>query len=164
MFFIVALFFVIGTGFVHASADASQNTRFFSAVLTGSEEVPPVVTDASGEARFTELSHSLRFGLKIYELDDHTAAHIHCAPAGSNGPVGVTLPFVNPVSLPNGVQYSGLITAPDAGNACGWITIKDVLDAMRMGNAYVNVHSATVPSGEIRGQITQDTVAAGELF
>jgi hypothetical protein len=33
------------------------------------------------------------------------------------------------------------------------ISYDELLNAMRTGNAYVNVHTAQFPSGEMRGQI-----------
>jgi hypothetical protein len=52
------------------------------------------------------------------------------------------------------------ITAPDAGNECGWTDIDDVVAAMESGNAYVNVHttaeSGGVPSGEAWGNLLPD--------
>ena len=83
-----------------------------------------------------------------------------------SGPVGVNL-FTSGVAGSgsfNGVLASGEITAPNAVNACGWTSLWDVLNAMRSGNAYVNVHTndgvaptntgpGDFPGGEIRGQI-----------
>jgi hypothetical protein len=56
------------------------------------------------------------------------------------------------------------ITAPDTENGCGWADFAAVLEAVRNGNAYVNVHTndgvdppdtgaGDFPDGEIRGQI-----------
>jgi hypothetical protein len=64
----------------------------------------------------------------------------------------------------NGTLAEGTITAPDAGNGCGWTDLSAVLAAIRSGNTYVNVHTndgvaplntgpADFPDGEIRGQI-----------
>jgi hypothetical protein len=64
------------------------------------------------------------------------------------------------------VLASGEITAPNPGNACGWVTLDDVVAAMLSGNAYVNVHTndgvaptntgpGDFPGGEIRGQISE---------
>jgi|SRR5215470_9354359 len=61
-----------------------------------------------------------------------TAAHIHMAPAGQNGPVIVSLTRTadNMWSVPPGVRLT------DAQ-----------YDAFKQGNLYVNVHSAAIPSG-----------------
>lgn len=111
-------------------------------------------TDAQGQATFkfdrdvTELSYRLI----VANIDDVFAAHIHCAPAGANGPVGVTLFTGGPIS-PNGILAEGTVEAPDEENACGWETLPDVEEAIRDGDAYVNVHTLAHPPGEIRGQI-----------
>ncbi|MEW6403930.1 MAG: CHRD domain-containing protein [Chloroflexota bacterium] len=98
-------------------------------------------------------------------MENVVAAHIHCGAAGVNGPVGVTLFMGTPGSGPvNGLLARGAITAPDPGNACGWVTLADVLAAISTGNTYVNVHTndgvdpantgpGDFPGGEIRGQI-----------
>jgi hypothetical protein len=87
------------------------------------------------------------------------AAHIHCAPPGEAGPVGVTL-FMGSFTKRNGQLTDVDITAPDADNECGWTSIDDVVAAMESENAYVNVHttaeSGGFPSGEIRGDLLPD--------
>jgi hypothetical protein len=37
--------------------------------------------------------------------------------------------------------------------AIGINTIDDVIQAVANGNAYVNIHTTTIPGGEIRGQL-----------
>jgi hypothetical protein len=94
------------------------------------------------------------------------AAHIHCAPVGENGPVGVTLygPVPPGGGSVNVFVVQSTITDPDVGNACGWADLAAVVAAMRSGNAYVNVHTddgvdpadtgpGDFQSGELRGQI-----------
>jgi hypothetical protein len=93
------------------------------------------------------------FRLRVRKLRDGVAAHIHCAPAGENGPVGVTLFSGGPVSIKKGILASGTITAPDEGNSCGWASLADVADAVSSGLAYVNVHTLANPAGEVRGQL-----------
>jgi hypothetical protein len=128
--------------------------RVFSARLAGSAEVPPVQSDAQGRALFRLNDTRLRFQLLAGHITNVTAAHIHCAPAGVNGPVGVTLFSGGPITIPGvGVLATGNVTAPDAGNSCGWATLADVVAAMRSGDTYVNYHTLAFPAGEIRGQI-----------
>ena len=136
------------------SAQGIDPAATYRAQLTGSEEVPPVETNARGrvELTFKHDASAVRFTLEVVNATDVVAAHIHCAPAGVNGPVGVTLFAGGPVN-PNGVLASGTITSTDADNACGWEDLGDVLAAIESGNAYVNVHTLANPGGEIRGQL-----------
>ena len=131
-----------------------DNRRRFQANLSGSEEVPPVDTDASGIATFqaNQAGTAVRFTLSVRDIEDVLAAHIHCAPTGENGPVGVTLFSGGPVTVDRLLAH-GTIHAPDNGNGCGWATVADVIAALRSDDTYVNVHTAAHPPGEIRGQI-----------
>ena len=130
------------------------HTTNFRTHLTGANEVPSVDTQAQGQSifKFSDDIGSLWYKLNVANIDNVFAAHIHCAPAGVNGPVGVTLFSGGPVSTP-GTLAQATIDAPDAGNGCGWSDLADVRSAILAGEAYVNVHSLDVPSGEIRGQI-----------
>ena len=124
----------------------------FGAELSGAQEVDPVTTDGVGEAKFESDGTSVHFELKWDDLNASAfAAHIHCAVAGENGPVGVTL-FTGEGGAEGEVKSS--FVAPDAGNGCGWDDLADVLGAMATGGAYVNVHTELHPGGEIRGQVT----------
>ena len=133
------------------------DNRNFVAPLDGGQENPPVATDATGVAKF-ELSKdgsSLGFKLIVANIENVFASHIHCGAVGVNGPVGVTLFSGAPAGgTVNGILAQGGITTPNAGNGCGWVDLDDVVDALRSGNTYVNVHTLPgTPSGEIRGQI-----------
>lgn len=142
------------TGVVLRIISAEAPRRNARAMLSGDEEVPPVDTDAFGLAhfKFARDFSTLRYGLKVVRIENVLAAHIHCAPQGVNGPVGVTLFSDGPVTV-NGLLVRDTVTAPDEGNACGWETLEDVALAIRNGYAYVNVHTTAYPSGEIRGQV-----------
>ena len=135
-------------------AAARGHTRNFRTHLSGENEVPSVDTNAQGQATFqlNKAGDELDYKLIVANIDDVVASHIHCAPAGQNGPVGVTLFSGGPTS-DNGILAEGTITAPDDGNGCGWETLTDVVKAIRSGDTYVNVHTLAHPPGEIRGQI-----------
>ena len=149
--FVVTLLIIL----LVAVGTAAAQPKNFRAHLSGGEEVPPVTTKATGQAVF-QLNPSgtaLRFRLIVANIDDVVAAHIHCAPKGVNGPVGVTL-FSGGPSSANGILARGTITAPDAfGNFCGWADLGAVVAAMQSGNTYVNVHTLVNLPGEIRGQV-----------
>jgi hypothetical protein len=139
LLFLVTLFVV--------SSAAAAPIRFY-ANMTGGQEQPAVKTSAYGRAGF-EFANSLTsisYIINTGNMGTPTAAHIHCAPAGQNGPVGVTLQL-------RSATGHGTITKPDKNNACGWVTVADVMTAMQSGNAYINVHTVAFPTGEIRGQI-----------
>jgi hypothetical protein len=115
-----------------ASADDVKVT------LSGSQEVPAVTTSASGSGMITVGSDKAISGSVTTSGVAGTAAHIHMAAAGQNGPVIV--PLVK--SGDNGWAVGSGAKLTDAQ-----------YDAFKAGNLYVNVHSAAHKGGEIRGQI-----------
>jgi hypothetical protein len=125
----------------------------FHASLSGDDEVPANDSKARGKALVdTSIEGQLSYRLIVANLDDTVAAHIHCAPPGVNGPIGVTLFRGGPVTV-NGILAEATVTAPDLNNACLWLTIADVVAAIESGNTYVNAHTSLFPRGEIRGQL-----------
>ncbi len=106
-------------------------------MLSGSQEVPPVNTSATGSGTVT-VNADMTVSANITTTGiAATAAHIHIAPAGQNGPVIV--PFTK-----NGDAW---VAAPGAKFT------EAQYAAYKVGNTYVNVHSAAIPAGEIRAQI-----------
>jgi hypothetical protein len=126
--------------------------RAFTAHLNGRNEVPMVNLLAQGQAVVKIRNGALDVKLTVARLEDITAAHIHCAPAGLNGPVGLTLYSDGPTSQ-NGILVNDTFDAPDVDNACEWTDLADVVQAILDGNAYVNVHTEESPAGAIRGQL-----------
>ncbi|MGH2543745.1 MAG: CHRD domain-containing protein, partial [Ardenticatenaceae bacterium] len=68
---------------------AYEPPPYYAAYLSGENEVPPVTTDATGLSRFTLDAHldTLHYYVSVSNIISITAAHIHKAPAGVNGPV-----------------------------------------------------------------------------
>ncbi len=126
--------------------------RGFRAQLTGDEQVPALDTAAMGNAVVRVTSNGVAYTLVVNNAVNVVATHIHCAPAGVNGPIGVTLFAGGPVTT-NGVLAQGPILAPDVNNACGWVDLDDLVAAMESGDTYVNVHTLANLPGEIRGQL-----------
>lgn len=134
----------------------------FTAHLSGKEEVPLNDSKAQGQAIFqlskdgTELSYKLI----VANLENVRMAHIHIAPAGVNGGVVVWLyPSAPPMLLipgtTNGILAQGVITQANMvgiGPNLG-LTFEGLIDHIKAGNAYVNIHTPLYPGGEIRGQI-----------
>jgi len=86
---VIAAAFVVGTITTGTIAFADDNE--FSTDLSGSEEVPSVVTDTTGETEFEVDDGTIEFELEVEDAVDVFAAHIHCGAFGANGPIGVTL-------------------------------------------------------------------------
>ena len=107
-------------------------------MLAGDQEVPAVTTAAKGSGTVMVGDDMSVKGSITTTGITATAAHIHMAAGGKNGPVIV--PMVK--SGDNGWTF-----APDAKmNA-------DQMKAFKAGETYINVHSAANPGGEIRGQL-----------
>ncbi|MFC4098411.1 CHRD domain-containing protein [Paenibacillus xanthanilyticus] len=133
-----------------------MDIRTFKAFLKGRKEVPPVRTIAAGEAVF-KLSRSrnrLFFSVAIRDINRVTQAHIHLGRRGENGPVVAFLfgPSKFGISVTRGV-IRGALTRHDLVGPLSGKTILDLVDEIKSGNAYVNVHTVQNPDGEIRGQI-----------
>jgi hypothetical protein len=159
---------------VDATMDVNLGTH-----LTGDEEVcPTCVTStpadsrAQGQAifRVSADGSTVDFRLIASNINNAFMAHIHCGASGTNGPIRMWLypgtpgptgtPGASGSGPQNGVLASGTfsttgVTCPDG---------TPLLDAIRAGGTYVNVHTndgdATVnegpgdfPGGEIRGQL-----------
>lgn len=158
--------------------------------LSGDQEVvsfgPPTPADsnAQGQAIFQIARDGQSFDYKLIasNIENIIMAHIHCGPAGANGPVmvwlypGVTAtgPVAPGRGRHDGVLAEGTVVdgaamhvrnvAPSATCPGGVSNFAHVLAQIRAGNAYVNVHTndgvaptntgpGDFPGGEIRGQI-----------
>ena len=152
----------VATVLIGLSVPADADVR--RAFLTSFEENPDNSTPGHGD--FTAIiarddSH-IDFELNYADLEGGApaVAHIHLGKRGVNGGVMVFLcggggQPACPVTTSGTV--SGTITAANVvGPAAQGVTVgslDEVLFAMRHGHAYVNVHNATFPTGEIRGQV-----------
>lgn len=121
----------------------------YKAVLKGSSEVPPNSTGGSGTATVTydaatkEVSWEGSFsGL----TGPATAAHIH-GPAGAGTNAGVIVPF-SQKDVPFTSPFKGSAKLADDKNTA-------LAAALNSGQAYVNIHTAANPGGEIRGQLAK---------
>jgi hypothetical protein len=157
----------------------------FGTHMTGAEEVPPTAGGAppatslaQGEAIFrVNDDGTVDFRVIASNIDNVTQSHIHCGHPGQIGPVRMWLyPVVGPTGAAaasgagphNGVLASG--TFNPTGVICPASAVGQnmpLLDAIRAGLTYVNVHTKShdlplntnntgpgdFPGGEIRGQL-----------
>ena len=129
----------------------------FGSFLIGTEEVPAVNSSGAGAAFFS-LSpdgKSLNFEVRVANTTGIIFAHLHNAAEGENGPVVVTLiPAQDPSGLENGVVVEGMIKMEDLSGPLDGKMISDLVREINMGRIYVNIHTSSFPSGELRGQVS----------
>ncbi|MHB8524004.1 MAG: CHRD domain-containing protein [Limisphaerales bacterium] len=109
--------------------------------LSGAAEVPAVTTPGTGAATLWLVGNHLSWNVSYSGLSANaSAAHIH-GPAAPGASAGVIIPF------------SG--ASGTSGTLTGSVTVTNTayLGYIVDGLTYVNVHTSTNPSGEIRGQV-----------
>jgi CHRD domain/Secretion system C-terminal sorting domain len=119
-----------------------------SARMTGAQEVPANASTARGsfDGIFDPYSRMIAFHFDYSGLTANaTASHFHIGATGVSGPV--TLDFV----------AQGFQTGGTSGEFVKVLTLTEAqADALKTGRIYVNIHNASFPGGEIRGQVAYD--------
>lgn len=124
-------------GQLHAETDLQ-----FSAMLSGGEQTPPIMTNASGMvvAALRQDGKRLRIWAAFQGVGQVTGAHLHSGSRGTSGPVVADL--------------SGMVQ----GNVIvGDVDASSFADALVRGDVYLNIHTASYPNGELRGQLALST-------
>lgn len=165
------------TSVVNLSTETATPTLFTN--LSGAQEVPARTTAGQGDVSLTlrpgtdtllgTVDDEIDFILNYSGLTAVTQAHIHNGAVGSNGPVNIFLctnlgnapvgGAVIPACPTTGGTVTGTRTLADLQVAGAVTTFPELIAAIQAGGTYVNVHTAGVPSGEIRGQVGRNVVA-----
>jgi hypothetical protein len=152
--------------------DRSGDQLRFNAELNSFKTSPSLFTNGKGttEVRIDRDSESVSYTLSYSGLSSAvTQAHIHFSQKGVNGGIIVYL------CDNTGLAPSGTPACPDSGTVTGKVTASDVnppknplpvtdqgispgdfaalVAAIEHNAGYINVHTATYPAGEIRGQL-----------
>ena len=137
-------------------------SRIFIAPMSAEQEVAttPVESRARGLSTFrlSRDGKTLHYIVRVRRIENVTMAHIHIAPAGTNGPVAVWLHPDGPPPMliegrTDGILARGTITDDQVIGPLAGQGLEGLLEALRSGTAYVNVHTSQYPGGEIRGQV-----------
>jgi len=139
-----------------ASLGMAASHDVFKAKLSGKEEVPAAETKATGEADFklSKDGKEITYTLKVKDIENAKAAHIHAGKVGEEGAPVVGL-FGGPKKEGkfSGVLAKGTITDKNLVGPLAGKTIGDLVEMIKGGGAYVNVHTDKFPNGEVRGQV-----------
>lgn len=129
--------------------------KSFKAMLSGSQSVPAVKTVAKGDATFTlsKDGKALSYMVTVSGIENVTAAHIHLGKKGKNGPPVALITNDKKTNKFSGTLAEGTITEKELMGSLMGKSVKDLVEQIKKGNAYVNVHTDKYPDGEIRGQI-----------
>jgi hypothetical protein len=140
-----------------AWTDVVKADEIFKATLTGDQEVPAVDTVTTGKVkiRINDTSTAGELTLTVNDGVRAQQAHIHCGQPGENGPVIVFLAGLhNPGWDVDGEWVSNATFTDDnmvdRESSCG-ATLGELIQAMREGRTYANVHTVAHPGGEVRG-------------
>jgi hypothetical protein len=167
---------LLAPAFGLALAAAKDDGDSFSARLRGLSEVPPVATEASGSFSATLSSDGSTLTYKVTYKDLQPPilfSHIHfgfpkeatgimvflCGPAsGQPGGPPAGTPNPPPCQGTTSGTVTGSVTAanvigPNAQGITPGADFAKVVQALREGAAYANVHTVRSPAGEIRGQV-----------
>ncbi len=127
----------------------------FKAKLTGGQVVPPVKTMAKGEATFKlGKDDELTYKLTVTDIENVSAAHIHIGKMGkSGGPLAGLFAGPKKDGKFSGTLSEGTITSKELIGPLTGKSVRDLVELIKSGDAYVNVHTDKYPDGEIRGQI-----------
>lgn len=142
---------LVTLAFITSPTQAQDEDTTFTARISGSSQVAPIATQASGELTATLDGDSLFVSGSFENLSDtYTNSHLHMGLAGQDGGVAIGLTPTLGEDETSGDwdidENRFELTAEQ----------KELLLNREL---YVNVHSETYPAGEIRGQLLMEADA-----
>jgi hypothetical protein len=172
---IVAAALVMIVPAVTAAPPSTAGQTRISAELSGYQETPLTINSpGSGEftATIQDQGTAITYQLTYRDLSSPmTQAHIHFGRPGISGmivlflcansppitpPVGVPTPPpcpAQPATVTGTLTAADVIARPAQGIDAGAAGFTQMLEAIRAGAAYANVHTTGQPGGEIRSRL-----------
>jgi hypothetical protein len=126
---------------------APSNT--YAALLTGANESPPVLTNASGVAivQTNEEAQTISW-VVLHDVQNATEAHLHSSAA--NG------------QIVTGIDEEGSVVSPlERTNVSVSALPLWSFNDLKTGQYYIRVHSTAFPTGEIRGDLRPLEITSG---
>ena len=125
-----------------AATPLAAEVIHFTAKLDGASETPPNDSKGTGSADVSLDTNAKKITWSVSYAGlsgPPTMAHFH-GPAPVGKAAGVTVPLTGPMASP--IKGSATLTDTQIGD-------------LKAGLWYVNIHTAKIPGGEIRGQVTE---------
>jgi CHRD domain len=151
----LALSSILLIGFL-SLMDISVFAAKFTAIMSGSNEVPPVDTSATGYTSFRTVANNtvIKYKVNVTGISNVTGVHIDFGKVGANGDMIVDLLKDSKKNLiKQGMAIRGNITDADLVGPLKGKTFAELISTMKNGDTYVNIDTPTRLNGEIRGQI-----------
>ena len=165
-------------GIALLASSAQAVPIIYSATLSGAAESPPNLSTATGSAVLTidAAAHTMLVAVNFSGLSaNDTGAHIHCcttSPFTGNAPVATPAPafpgfplgvaagtYTQSFDLTLAASYLPAFLTSSGGTA---MLAELALEAgITAHKAYFNIHTSTVPSGEIRGFLVPEPATLG---
>ena len=174
----LALLSVLGLG---VATDAHATLIRYGAHLTGASESPPNASPGTGVARVDvdTVGQTMRVRVTFSDLlGTTTASHIHCCtavpltgtasvatttPTFAGFPLGVTSGSYDlTLDMTQASSYNPSFVTANGGTTAGAEAV--LFAGLAAGEAYLNIHSALFPGGEIRGFLNVPEPASIAIF
>jgi hypothetical protein len=159
---------------------AHANVLTYSAVLNGLNASPANPSTGTGALTLTVDTLALTMDVSVTFAGlsaPTTAAHLHCCtPLADSGTAGVATTTPSFLGFPIGVSsgsydftydlalassYNPVFIAAQGGSATS--AGSALFAGLAAGRSYLNIHTSTYPSGEIRGFLQQEVPEPGSL-
>jgi hypothetical protein len=154
------------------------SVQVFVTQLDGASESPPNASLGAGMAIVTYTPGTFAMGVQATFSGltaGTTAAHIHCCvTTGTTAGVATQTPYFTgfPIGVTSGTydhtfdmtqasSYNASFVTANGGTVGA--ALGALLAGMADGTAYFNIHSSVYPGGEIRGNLTLDTVFTADF-
>jgi hypothetical protein len=146
-----SLLLLTGLGSLGCSDNSNMVQAGYTATLTGTTVVPPVVTSSTGSTTMSfDGKSTMTYHVVLNAITGVTQVHIHSGSPGATGPVRVTL-----YNGPKTGDERGTLTDGSFGTAdVQGESLDSLLGELRDGTAYVDVHTGDNPEGALRGQVS----------
>jgi CHRD domain-containing protein len=138
------------------TAPAQAETIRFTALLSGGNETPVILTGAFATAtvELDTTSQTVSWVIDVFNLPSGiNNAHFHVAGVGIAGPTVVNIPFT--ANQSNDFRLTGSATSANLNVRAeqGIRSWDDFMQSLVGEQTYLNIHTTVNGGGEIRGQV-----------